>query len=194
MNKVAIMSLCLFGAMPMMATAQTTQTNTQRMTTLSGFGPVAGDQELTLSGSGGMSEDFDNFSFSGDADWGWYLQDSLLVGVRQNVSYVNIPDTELTDDFWQGSSRAYADWVFNMDALRPFVGASLGYIYGDAIEDSVFVGLEGGSKIYVQEKTFINARAEYQWSFADADDLDEGVEDAFENSAVALALGVGYNF
>ena len=153
-------------------------------------GPEAGDREFTLSGTGSSDKDFDNSSFGISADLGWYRTDQFVWGIRQSLNFTDIQGEDISDDFWNGSTRGYVDYHFGQGAARPFVGASLGGIYGDGVIDTGVAGLEAGLKYYVLEKTFILARAEYQFFFENSDDA----EDNFDDGAWNYVFGVGFNF
>ncbi|KMQ73879.1 hypothetical protein [Marinobacter subterrani] len=179
-HTTAITLSCLLGALPLAAAAQSAE-----------FGPDQGDREFSISGTGSNDRDFNSGSFGVTGDLGWYLRDNMVGGVRQSVNYASIEGADIEDDFWNGSTRGYLDYQFLNDRARPFVGGSLGGIYGDGVKDSAFAGLETGIKYYVQTKTYFLARAEYQFFFNDADDAD----DAFQDSgAWAYTIGLGYNF
>lgn len=151
------------------------------------FGPEAGDYEFTISGSGTSEQDLEQGTFSTNAELGWYLTDQLEVGIRQGLSWSGVEDG---DDLWSGSTRGFVDYHFGEARLRPLVGASLGYAYGDTVNETFFAGLEAGLKYYVLPHTFVLGRAEYQFYFDEA----EGADEAFENGAFVYTLGIGYNF
>lgn len=182
MNRISstALTLCLFGSLPMAASAQT-----------SGFGPEEGDKEFSISGTGSGDRNFDSGSFGLTGDLGWYLNDRMVAGVRQSVNYASIEGESIVDDFWNGSTRGYLNHHFMTDRARPFVGASLGGVYGDGIENSAFAGLEAGLKYYVQKKTYFLARAEYQFLFDSTDDATDAFQD---DGAWAYTVGLGYNF
>lgn len=175
-----VISLCLLCALPMTASAQS-----------SGFGPEEGDREFSISGTGSSDQDFESGSLGLSGDLGWYLQDNMAAGIRQSLSYADIEGQNLSNDFWNGSTRGYINYQFLSDRARPFLGASLGGIYGDGVKDSAFAGLETGLKYYVRSKTYFLARAEYQFLFDSTDDAT----DAFQDDAIwAYTIGMGYNF
>ncbi len=176
----AAITLCLLGALPMAASAQSSE-----------FGPDMGDREFSISGTGSNDRDFNSGSFGVTGDLGWYLRDSLVAGVRQSINYADIEGESASDDFWNGSTRGYLNHQFLADRARPFVGASLGGIYGDGVKDSAFAGLETGMKYYVLEKTYFLGRIEYQFFFSDTDDVDDAFQD---DGAWAYTVGLGYNF
>lgn len=181
MNKKITASLILVGALPFTAIAQQGQT---------AYGPDAGDREFSISGTGSSDDDFDNSNFGIVGDLGWYRSENTVWGIRQSLNYSDVEGADLTDDYWNGSTRGYFDYNFGSGRMRPFVGASLGYVYGDGIDNSFFSGLETGARYYVLEDTFILGRAEYQWFFDNSSDVD----DRFDDGAWAFSLGVGYNF
>lgn len=151
------------------------------------FGPQAGDHEFTLAGTGASNKDFDSSSGGVGASLGYYLNDMLSLSVRQAVNYSN-PDGG--DDGWAASTSVAIDQHFGNARLRPFVGASVGFLYGDEIDDSLFAGLEGGLKYYVMPQTFLFGLAEYVWAFEDSDYAD----DNFDNGGFRWTVGVGFNF
>ncbi|MFT5721681.1 MAG: hypothetical protein ACI9W6_001997 [Motiliproteus sp.] len=179
MSKLAILSLCVLGALPMAASAQQDF-----------FGPVMGDREFALSGTGSSDRDLDANNFGAVAEVGWYLQDNTVWGVRQSINYADIQGEDIQNDFWNGSTRAYYDYQFGAGQAKPFVGGSLGFIYGDGVEDDAFAGLEGGIKYYVLPKTYVLGRVEYQWFFDQGSDADN----TFDEGAWAYTLGLGFNF
>ncbi len=150
-------------------------------------GPEAGDRSLTLSGNGSSDQDFDNNSFGLSGQMGWFTSDQLEVGIRQSLNGIN---RDGADDSWSGSTRLFADWHFTNEGVIPFVGANIGGIYGDGVNDTGSAGLEAGVKFYVKEKTFISLMGEYQFLFDDADDID----DQFDDGAFLYNVGIGFNF
>ncbi len=178
-NSAAI-AFCILGALPMAASAQTSE-----------FGPRHGDQELSISGTGTSDRNFDSGTFGVTGDLGWYLRDNAVVGIRQSINYASIEGESIRGDFWNGSTRGYYNYHFRTGRSRPFLGASLGGVYGDGIKNSAFAGLEAGIKHYVQQRTYLLARAEYQFLFSSTSDAT----DAFQDSgAWAYTVGLGFNF
>lgn len=183
MNKFTKIVSCLVVSLPL-ATAAVAQTN------LNNFGPSIGDREFSIAGTGSSDNNFDRGNFGVVADYGWYLQDNMVAGVRQSINYASIEGENIRNDYWNGSTRGYLDYQFGTDRARPFVGASLGGIYGDGVNNSIFAGLETGLKYYVLPSTYILARVEYQWFFDRAGDAN----DTFSDGAFAHTVGLGYNF
>ena len=182
--KAAAILVGLVSVMPMALSAQESAR--------SSFGPTAGEREFSISGTGSSDKNLDSGSFGATADIGWYLQDYLILGLRQSVNYASIEGESVKDDFWNGTTRGYLNYQFApTERLRPFGGASLGVIYGDGVKDSGFAGLELGAKYYVRTKTYLLARVEYQWFFDSSSDVDDAFKD---DGAWAYTLGMGYNF
>lgn len=178
-NSTAI-AFSLVGALSMTVSAQT-----------SDFGPLDGDREFSISGTGSSDRDFDSGTFGVTGDLGWYLSNRTVAGVRQSINYASIEGESIKDDFWNGSTRGYFNYHFLSNRTRPFLGASLGGVYGDGVKNSTFAGLETGIKHYVQAKTYFLARVEYQFLFSSASDADEAFQD---DGAWAYTVGLGYNF
>ena len=176
----ATIALCFLGALPMAAVAQSSQ-----------FGPDQGEREFSISGTGSSDQNVDSGSFGVTGDLGWFLKNDLVTGIRQSVNYASIEGEGIEDDFWNGSTRGYLNYQFLDQRARPFVGGSLGGIYGDGVNDSAFAGLETGMKYYVQTKTYFIARVEYQFFFDNADDASDSFQD---DGAWAYSVGLGYNF
>ncbi|RFA31144.1 hypothetical protein CAI21_00325 [Alkalilimnicola ehrlichii] len=152
-------------------------------------GPVEGDREITLFGSGRSDVDFDNNTISVNGSFAQYLTDEWSLGVRQGIDYIDRPDES---SIWQGSTALFTQWHFGApDAMvRPFVGVNFGGFYGDNLTDTWAAGPEVGAKWYVQPQTFILTQVDYQFTFRNADDLDEDWDDGRFN----YHIGVGYNF
>lgn len=156
------------------------------------LGPAEGDREFSITGTGSSDQDMNGTNFGISGDLGWYLEDNVVVGVRQSVNYASIEGENFKDDFWNGATRGYGNYQFApTDRMRPFLGGSLGMIYGDGVNDDGFAGLEVGGKYYVRQKTYLIGRVEYQWFFSNSDDVDDSFRD---DGAFAYTVGMGYNF
>ncbi|MEQ8859178.1 MAG: hypothetical protein RIC56_11050 [Pseudomonadales bacterium] len=150
-------------------------------------GPEAGERTFTIAGTGGSDQDFNNNTFGFSGQLGWFLSAQTEVGVRQSAAFVAIDGG---DDSWAGSTRGFADYHFGSGEVLPYIGANLGGVYGEDVNETLSAGLEAGLKWYVKEKTFIALQAEYQFLFDDADEFDN----RFGDGAVFYTLGVGFNF
>ncbi|MBU3823949.1 MAG: hypothetical protein H9917_03895 [Candidatus Oceanisphaera merdipullorum] len=162
-------------------------TLSQAQGTYQGVGPKQGDREFSISGSGTSDKNFDNGAMGLSGDIGWYLNDQTVAGVRQNVTWGSVDNG---DDIWRGATKGFIDYHFGQSAFRPFVGASLGAIYGDGVKETGTAGLELGAKYYVLPSTFIQARAEYSFLFDSKDSADKN----YDNGSWDYVVGMGYNF
>lgn len=192
--KRSFLILSCFAGLTLAGVAQTTGTGTNTTANTptsadysSDYLTPPGTREVTISGGGGANKDlndsFGTFNFS----YGQFITNSLSAGLRQSVSYTN-PNND--DSAWNGSSKIFVDQHFGSSRVRPFIGANLGYVYGEAIRDTWAAGLEGGVKVYVAPRTFVTAMADYGWFFQHADTIDN----RFDDGQFGWTLGVGFNF
>lgn len=142
--------------------------------------------ELTLSGQGANDNDFDGLSVSAQGQLGYYIDDAAQhqVNLRQNLIY---SDTGGPGSSLDGSTAIGYDYHFDFgqdQPIVPFLGASIGYRYGDATDDSWIAGLEGGAKFYVNDTTFIFARVGYDFL----------LQESFGDGSFNYALGVGFRW
>jgi len=144
-----------------------------------------GDWELTLSGSGSTPSDVDAFSFGLQGSLGYFLADQLELGVRQAVAY-----TDVSGSSWNGSTNLFLDFHFDLGAFQPFIGANIGYVYGEGVHDTWQAGPEGGLKYFVNATTFIFGMVQYEFFFESGNDL----QDEFSNGQFVYSLGIGFKF
>lgn len=173
--KNAYVLACALAALPLAVSAQTGT-----------YGPTAGAREFTLAGSGTNDKDFDHGSWGLSASYGQFITENWEWVVRQSLNYA---DTAADDD-WILATRVGVDYHFNVGNWRPFIGANIGYIYGDGVDNTGIAGPELGVKYYVKPETFIYLQTEYQFFFESADD----VNDNFDDGAFAHTVGIGFNF
>ncbi|MEX2616471.1 MAG: hypothetical protein WD767_10270 [Alphaproteobacteria bacterium] len=150
-------------------------------------GPAMGDWEVTLSGNGTSDNDFDNHSLGLTGSAGKYVSDNVMLGLRQSVNFADIANGDSQANF---ATRGFADYVFDLGRWRPYAGLSIGAIYGDNVNDTLAAGPEVGVKYYADNRTFVYAQAEYQFTFDDAGDVD----DAADDGQFFYGIGVGFNF
>ncbi|MEX0884862.1 MAG: hypothetical protein WD009_00345 [Phycisphaeraceae bacterium] len=151
------------------------------------FGPQQGDHELTLGAGGQNDHDFNRGQANATFQLGNYVTRNWLLGVRQDVNWSGGSDSR---DTWNAGTRLFADFHLDMGELRPFIGANLGYRYGDAVRDTWVAGPQAGAKWYVRDTTFVFGRAEYEFFFRDNEDIDDG----FEDGQFIYTVGIGLNF
>lgn len=149
--------------------------------------PEAGDKTFTLSGSGTSDDDLNNNVFSSNIEVGFFSTNQLEYSLRQTIA---LTDFENDDTEWNFATRIAADYHFGSAKTFPFVGASFGGVYGDAVDNTFSGGLEFGVKHYALEKTFILALVDYQFFFDSSDEIDNN----FDDGAVFYSLGIGFNF
>lgn len=149
------------------------------------FGPEAGDFEFTLTGAASNDGRFKQGAFGLDVSFGYYLTRDISLELRQGVGY-----QDFGESFWAGSTRIAADYHFDFDRLRPFVGLTGGGFYGEQIRDTGSFGVEGGVKYYVKPDTFLYGRVEHHWLFRRATTEDR----VFGNRHMLYTIGIGFNF
>ena len=121
-----------------------------------------GDWEMFVAGSGISDSGFDNTTLSVDLSLGYFFNDNLEAGVRQGISF---SDTDAGGSDFAGTTTGFVDYHFDLDRWQPFVGAFIGYAYGDGVDDDGVYGPEGGVKYFVNSTTFIAARVAYVLPF-----------------------------
>ena len=121
-----------------------------------------GDWEMFVAGSGISDSGFDNTSLSVSLSLGYFFNDNLEAGVRQTIAF---SDTEAGGSDFAASTTGFVDYHFDLDRWQPFVGAFIGYSYGDAVDDDGVYGPEGGVKYFVNSTTFIAATVQYVLPF-----------------------------
>ena len=143
-----------------------------------------GDRTLTLQGSGSSDNTLDGGAFQLNGSVGYFTSDQLEVFLRQGIGY-----TDLTNDF-NGSTRVGANYHFDFDRWQPYVGASIGYVYGGQFRDTWAAGPEAGVKYFVRDGTFIYGSLGYDFFFRNASNLD----DDFENGQFVYGVGIGFTW
>jgi hypothetical protein len=142
-------------------------------------GPYAGWWEMTLAGQGTSTENFDQNTFGANVGLGYYLTENVFLGLRQFIGFtVNDFDT------WTGQTFGVVDYQFDFGRWQPFVGVSLGGIYGKDVDEDFLWGPEVGLKYYVNESAFAYGLAAYQLN------TDECCDDGTFN----YTIGFGINF
>ena len=126
----------------------------------------AGNWEMRLAGSGSNDQDFRTVDINVNLGLGYFTTKELELGVRQGLTYAD------GGSAWAGSTVAFLDYHFDMDRWQPYVGANIGYIYGDGVEDSWIAGPEIGVKYFVNSTTFIDVNAAYAFNLQEG--IDEG--------------------
>lgn len=145
-----------------------------------------GQKELTFSGSGNTSKDFEAGGVTTTGEFGIYLSPRHEVGIRQSLGW----NKTKAGSRWNGATRLYSDYHYGAAQWRPYLGASLGGIYGDDTDETWFAGPEIGLKFYVQPAAFLFAQVEYQIFFEGSSEISSSLSDG----AYYYSFGAGYNF
>ncbi len=140
----------------------------------------AGNWTLELSGQGtaGTGGAFDTFDASITSQPGYFLTKEIQIGLRNSVTWTD------GGSFRNGNIGVYGDYHFDMDRWQPYVGANIGYLYGDSVDDNWFAGPEGGIKYFVNATTFIDGFIAYEWN------LNEGLSEG----AYFYGVGIGFKW
>lgn len=150
-------------------------------------GPREGNSEFTLSGTGANDRRFDDGSFGVTASYGKFLTDNVEASIRQSLNWANVGN----DNTIVGTTRVAVDYHFNQGGrLRPFLGANIGYTYGDGVADTGVIGPEVGLKYFLNNTTFAFLQSEYQYFIDDGDD----VADRFDDGSFVHTVGIGVLF
>jgi hypothetical protein len=151
------------------------------------YGPIAGDWEFLLNAGGSNDRRFTSGGFNLNVEAGYYVTDEVLVSLRQNVNWADQPGSGSSSVLGTGVG---VDYHFDFGQWRPFVGLTLGYVYGNAVRNSWAMGPEAGLKWYLDNNTFIVGRVNYEFLFRSAGDLD----DNWDNGRFNYVVGIGLNF
>jgi len=160
---------------------------------------VANPWELTLSGTGSNGPDFNGVNAAVNVGVGYYLTDTatnaLEVGGRQALTFTDLGGSGPggKGSALNASTAAFIDYHFKFGdhgEWQPYVGANIGFVYGDTVSDSFEAGPEGGVKYYVNANTFIQLSVEYQFFFNKGSDAS----DAFSDGQFIYGLGIGFRF
>lgn len=147
-----------------------------------------GDKEFTLSGSGGNDKEFRSGSINANASLGYFVTDGFELSIRQGLTYADAGKN--SDSIVNGNTRVAADYNIDLGRWRPFVGANIGYVYGDGVTDTWEAAPEAGLKFFVNDTTFLFGSIEYQFFFRDAGNADN----AFDDGQFVYTLGIGFRF
>ncbi len=172
LKKAGIFAVALLLALPLAANAQFQM----------------GDREFSLSGTGSSDNDFDTTNFNLQFSVGYFFSEVLEGLIRQDVE---ISARDNAKDNWGGSTALVVDFYMPfLEVWNPFIGAALGYSYGDDREETFFAGPEIGLKWFANTTTFIQGLVQYQWLFDDGNDIDNN----FNDGRFLYGLGIGFIF
>ena len=146
----------------------------------------AGDKELTLTGQADNGPDFDGFRAGGTVNIGYFFTKELELSLAQTVNY---DDVGVSGSNLSGATGIALDYHFDLGRMQPFVGANVGYQYGD-VNNTFQAGPEAGIKYFVNSTTFIKAGVVYAFFF----DQDSDASNAFSDGRFIYQLGVGFRW
>jgi len=141
----------------------------------------AGNYSLELFGTGGNDQDFESGTVSVGGELGYFLSKEMQLGLRQALAWA---DAQGGDSIWNGDTRIFLNYHFDMDRWQPYLGAFIGYVYGDTVDDFWVAGPEAGVKYFVNSTTYIDVNASYGFN------LDEGIDDG----AFFYGLAIGFRW
>ncbi|MGH8532378.1 MAG: hypothetical protein ACREV1_06495 [Gammaproteobacteria bacterium] len=145
-------------------------------------GPVAGNWEATLSGTGDSDtgDGFDNSDFGFAGSIGYYLTKNIPLTFKQGVNYADVGNSS----FLNGRSVFQAAYQWDFARWQPYLGLNLGGLYGAGVEDDGVWGPEGGLKFFVNESTFIFGSISYEML----------ISECCKDGVVPYSLGIGFDF
>jgi hypothetical protein len=136
----------------------------------------AGDYELTLGANAAHGPDLNGVAFSGNGSIGYFMTNQLELGLRQTIGYSDVTGAG-GGSAWNASTRFALDYHFDMGRWQPYIGANIGYVYGDGVQDTFEAAPEAGIKFFVNSTTFIQVGVEYQFFFNNGDDASQSFSD-----------------
>lgn len=145
-----------------------------------------GDWTLTFGGSGSSNKDFNSNALSLNIGAGYFIMPNTAIVLRQEV---NVSDNA-NDQAWSGSTRVACDYHFGKGTFRPYLGANVGGLYGDGVEEQFVAAPELGLKAFLTPETFVYLNAEYQFLFANTDQID----DNYKDGRFVYSLGLGFKW
>lgn len=147
--------------------------------------------EMTLGLGAAHGPDLNGFNASGNVSIGYFVTNDLELSIRQTLQYTDVGTTAGGGSAWDGSTRVAVDYHFTMGdrgQVRPFIGANIGYVYGETVSDTWEAAPEAGVKVMVGSNAFIYVMAEYQFFFNSSD------SQAFSDGQFLYTAGVGFRF
>jgi hypothetical protein len=146
----------------------------------------ARDWELTLAGSARNDADFSQASIGKSGSLGYFATHNLEFSLRDTITYTDEGRSTLTDV----RVATAVDWHFPLGQSHrfiPFIGATLGYQFGNGVLDTWYAGPEAGIKYFLNNDTFLFARAEYDIFF-------DTTGDSSSDSQFVYQFGLGFRF
>jgi hypothetical protein len=143
-----------------------------------------GDFELTLSAAGFTPIRDKGLEAAVSAGLGVFLTDNIELGVRQQFIY---DDLDVAASF-NGATLFAADWNLTIASRwQPFVGAFVGYQYGDLVSASAQAGPEAGLRYFVTPDAFVYLLTDYRF-------LISGNGNSQDDDELTFSIGIGARF
>lgn len=146
----------------------------------------AGDWELRLNGSGRADNNFDAGGVDINATLGYFLNPNWEVSLRQSIGYIDTGG----DNVYNASTKVGLDYHVDLDRWQPFIGAQLGFHYGDQFSDTWSAGPEVGVKYFMSDSAFVYGVLGYDWFFRNAGDAAGN----FDDGQFVYAVGIGFRW
>src|SRR5215831_2031564 len=88
-----------------------------------------GDWELTLGANAVHGPDFNGVTAGGNGSIGYFFTNALELSGRQQVNYTDINTAKGSQ--WYANTAIAVDYHFDLGRWQPFIGANVGYTYGE---------------------------------------------------------------
>ena len=146
----------------------------------------AGDWELRLNGAGRADNNVDAGSVEVNGSLGYVLDPNWEVSLRQSIGYVDTGG----DNAYNASTKVGLDYHFDAGRWQPFVGAQLGFHYGDQFRDTWSMGPEAGVKYFMSDNAFVYGQIGYDWFLRNAGDAAGN----FNDGQFVYGVGIGFRW
>ena len=146
--------------------------------------PVAGDNEIEVSGGFFHAQDSDTGSFNADIAYGYYLTPGWEIGFRQALNYNFVDDGR---DAWLATTTPFIIYNFNLGRFVPFLGLAGGVVWNDR-DVTGTLGPQAGVKIFLADQTYLGLRYRYEWFFKSF----KGVGDSASHGNHVGTIGIGF--
>jgi hypothetical protein len=147
--------------------------------------PVAGDNEVEVSGGAFHAQGSNTGSFNADFHYGYYLSPGWEVGLRQAVNYNFLHHQR---DFWLATTTPFLIYNFRFsEKFIPYLGGDLGLVWNDRKVTGT-LGPNTGLKIFLSDQTYLNLGYRYEWFFSRIRD----VENHANNGNHVANIGLGF--
>ena len=155
--------------------------------------------EFTIGGTGSNDDKWDVGSGSGSASVGYYFNEMIELSARQSAAYsddVPVAGATSTESVWLFQTRIALDVHFPIGMFVPYIGANIGYLYGDSaiVDDTLAAGPEAGAKIYLQPDAFLQVHVEWEFFENRQDALESTFRENFDEGGIFYFVGIGLRF